>query len=166
MTQCKKKSPVFVSRPHFYLADETYLRQFQYGLSPDPDRHNSVFWMEPMSSIPLKVDIKLQLNVQLRKVEGIEYLFKDLPEVIFPVLWFESLSEIGEDMAGPIHMLVMLPTFIQLFAVMSLIASCVGALLTCYLLRQQRSSSSLETVIRKSLKYQYSPVSVSVMENK
>ena len=166
MTQCKKKSPVFVSRPHFYLADETYQRQFQYGLSPDPDRHNSVFWMEPMSSIPLKVNIRLQLNVQLRKVEGIEYLFKDLPEVIFPVLWFESLSEIGEDMAGPIHMLVMLPTFIQLFAVMSLMASCAGALLTCYLLRQQRSSSSLETVIRKSLKYQYSPVSVSVMEIK
>ena len=123
MTQCKTKSPVFVSRPHFYLADETYQRQFQYGLSPDPHRHNSVFWMEPMSSIPLKVNIRLQLNVQLRKVEGIEYLFKDLPEAMFPVLWFESLSEIPEDMSKTINMLIMLPTIMQFCALVSFFTS-------------------------------------------
>ena len=38
-----------------------------------------------------QVEIRLQLNVLLRKVAGIEYLFKDLPEVpvMFPVFWFE-----------------------------------------------------------------------------
>ena len=101
-------SPVFVSRPHFYLADPSYGQQFQYGVKPDPQRHDSVFWIEPLTSIPAKeyhfinrthvtkmslqqVEIRLQLNVLLRKVAGIEYLFKDLPEVpvMFPVFWFE-----------------------------------------------------------------------------
>ena len=117
------KSPTFVSRPHFYLADESYLRQFQYGLRPEPEKHDSVFMIEPMSSIPLKVHIRLQLNVLLRKVEGIQYLFKNLQEVMFPVFWFESLSELPEEMAGPINMLVMLPTIMQLCAFFSLLIS-------------------------------------------
>ena len=89
MTQCKTKNPAFVSRPHFYQADPSYLRQFQYGMRPDAEKHGSSFWVEPESSIPVKVEMRLQLNVLLRKVEGIEYLFKNLPEVMFPVFWFE-----------------------------------------------------------------------------
>ena len=89
MTQCKTKSPAFVSRPHFYQADPSYLSQFQHGLRPDAERHGSSFWVEPESSIPVKVEMRLQLNVLLRKVEDIEYLFRDIPEVMFPVFWFE-----------------------------------------------------------------------------
>ena len=148
MTQCKKKSPVFVSRPHFYLADETYLRQFQYGLSPDPDRHNSVFWMEPMSSIPLKVDMRLQLNVLVRKVEGIEYLFKNLPEVMFPVFWFESLSEIPEDMSGSLNMLVILPTLIQFTALSTILTSLViiATVVTYQIMEHHKHLRKLEQV--------------------
>ena len=82
-------SPAFVSLPHFHQADPSYLRQFQYGLSPDAARHESSFWVEPKSSIPVKVTMRLQLNILLRKVEGIEYLFKNLQEVMYPVFWFE-----------------------------------------------------------------------------
>ena len=83
------KSPAFVSRPHFYEADPSYLQQFQYGMMPDPVKHDSSFWVEPESSIPVKVEMRLQLNILLRKVEGIEYLFKNLQEVMYPVFWFE-----------------------------------------------------------------------------
>ena len=83
------KSPAFVSRPHFHQADQSYIRQFQYGMRPDPAKHDSVFWVEPESSIPVKVEMRLQMNILLRKVEGIEYLFKNLQEVMYPVFWFE-----------------------------------------------------------------------------
>ena len=140
MTNCKRKSPTFVSRPHFYLADPSYLHQFQYGLSPDPERHNSVFWLEAMSSIPLKVNIRLQLNILLRKVEGIEYLFRDVQEVMFPVLWFETLSELPEDMAGSLNMLIMLPTIMQFCALFSLMTSILilTILLACQSLERQK----------------------------
>ena len=89
VTHCKKKSPAFVSRPHFYQADDSYRQAFQYGLRPDADKHESKFWVEPESSIPVKVEMRLQLNILLRKVEGIDYLFKNLQEVMYPVFWFE-----------------------------------------------------------------------------
>ena len=122
---CKAKSPVFVSRPHFYLADQSYREQFQHGLQPDPSRHDSVFWLEPMSSIPLKVDIRLQLNVLLRKVEGVEYLFKDLTETMFPVFWFESVSELPENMSGPLSLLTKVPTILQYSTLISITTSAI-----------------------------------------
>merc|ERR1711972_427579 len=108
-----------------YLADQSYIQQFQYGLSPDPHKHNSAFWVEPKSSIPLKVEMRLQLNVLLRKVEGIEYLFKNLPEVMFPVFWFDSVATMPEHMAGPLNMLVELPTIMQACGVCSIVSSII-----------------------------------------
>ena len=106
-------SPAFVSRPHFHLADPFYREQFQYGVRAREGDHDSSFWVEPKSSIPVKVEMRLQLNILLRKVEGIEYLFKNLPEVMFPVLWFDSVATLPEHMAGPLNMLVMLPTVMK-----------------------------------------------------
>ena len=55
VTQCKLKSPAFVSRPHFYGADPVYAEQFQYGIQAKPTNHESYFLIEPKTSIPLKV---------------------------------------------------------------------------------------------------------------
>ena len=107
------ESPAFVSRPHFHLADPFYKEQFQYGVHAKDGAHDSSFWVEPKSSILLKVEMRLQLNVLLRKVEGIEYLFKNLPEVMFPVFWFDSEATLPEHMAGSLNMLVMLPIIMQ-----------------------------------------------------
>jgi len=158
VTLCKAKSPVFVSRPHFYLADQSYREQFQYGLKPDPSRHDSVFWLEPMSSIPLKVDIRLQLNILLRKVEGIEYLFKNLPEIMFPVFWFESLSEISEEMSGPINMLIMLPTMIKFCSLISFITS---LLIIISVISCQISDHRKERILLKEVKTQMTIVTTN-----
>ena len=137
VTQCKLSSPVFVSRPHFYLADPSYLTQFQAGLQPSAERHNSVLWLEPASSIPGKVNIRLQLNVLLRPVEGIT-LFKDLQEIMLPVLWFESLAEIPE---GSLDMLMMLPTIIESSSLF-IIVSC---LLVIFVINYQSNRKGLKS---------------------
>ena len=124
VTQCRTKSPVFVSRPHFHLADPTYLQQFQSGLQPSAEKHNSLLWLEPVSSIPAKVNIRLQLNILLKPVEGIS-LLKDVQEVMLPVFWFESVAELPE---GSLDMLLMLPTIIETSSVF-LIVTCILVIL-------------------------------------
>ena len=109
MTHCKVKSPTFVSQPHFHLADSSYADQFQFGIQDKSEGYESAFWIEPMSSIPIKVEMRLQLNILLDKVEGIEYLFKNLQHVMFPVMWFESIAELPSDMTGALMMLVIMP---------------------------------------------------------
>ena len=102
-----------MSRPHFHLDDPFYKDQFQFGIEAKDGDHDSSFWVEPTSSIPVKVEMRLQLNVFIRKVEGIEYLFKDVPEIMFPVFWFESVAELPKTMAGPLNLLLMIPAIIQ-----------------------------------------------------
>ena len=125
VTQCKVKSPAFVSRPHFHLADPYYAEQFQYGVHPDPELHESSFWLEPQSSIPIKVEMRLQLNILLQSVPGMEYLFKDLQQVMFPVMWFDSVAAVPEEMAGSLRLLISLPVMFRVRLGTILPKSCI-----------------------------------------
>ena len=113
MTKCKTDSPVFVSRPHFHRADQFYRDQFQYGIQPREEEHDSLFWVEPTSSIPMKVEMRLQLNVFIRKVEGIDHVFKNLSDLMYPVFWFETKTSLPESMAGPLNLLLRMPDIIK-----------------------------------------------------
>ena len=56
--------------------------------------------------------MRLQLNILLKPVEGIN-LFRDVQEVMFPVLWFESLAELPEGSLDSLDILLMLPNIIE-----------------------------------------------------
>ena len=62
--------------------------------------------------------MKLQVNILLQKVEGIEYLFKNLPKVMFPVFWFESVAEMQEDMSSSLNLLVKLQLMMQVTVIL------------------------------------------------
>jgi len=168
VTQCKMESPAFVSRPHFHLADPFYKEQFQYGVQPRQGDHDSSFWVEPKSSIPLKVEMRLQLNVLLRKVEGIEYLFKNLPEVMFPVFWFDSVAMMPEHMAGSLNLLVMLPIIMQGCGSCSIVSSILICFLVffCKVRRVVEKKGKLKPTERemmiKKMEYSYTKVPVKV----
>jgi len=171
VTQCKMDSPAFVSRPHFHLADPFYRDQFQYGVQAREGAHDSSFWVEPKSSIPLQVEMRLQLNVLLRKVEGIEYLFKNLPEVMFPVFWFDSVATLPEHMAGPLNMLVKLPTIMQACGICSIISSIIICFLVLFC--KFREVSKIKAKLKptkheemlKKMEYSYSKVPAKVLLN-
>lgn len=131
-TQCKMKSPAYISRPHFYNADPFYKNQFQYGINPDAGKHESYFLIEPKSSIPLKVSMRLQINILLEKNEGIEYIFKNLPRIFYPVLWFESEATLPESMSGQLSLLVNLPVITQACGIAGIVLGLLGMLTALY----------------------------------
>ena len=49
------KAPAYLSRPHFDKADSYYARQFQVGIHPETEKHESYFLIEPHTSVPLEV---------------------------------------------------------------------------------------------------------------
>ena len=55
VSNCKMKAPAFLSRPHFDKADSYYARQFQIGVHPETEKHDSYFLIEPHTSVPLEV---------------------------------------------------------------------------------------------------------------
>jgi len=129
VSQCKMKAPAYLSRPHFDKADNYYARQFQVGIHPETEEHESYFLIEPHTSIPLEVNMALQLNVKIEKSEGMEYVFKSLPTIYFPVLWFHTSVVLPDGMSSALHFLVNIPMIMVVASIIGIITGSVGIFL-------------------------------------
>ena len=54
-------APVFISFPHFYLADSYYTSMVE-GLKPDAEKHRTYMRIEPESGVPTEVNIQLSYD--------------------------------------------------------------------------------------------------------
>ena len=68
----------------------------------------------------------LQLNIKIEANPDVEYVFKALPTVYFPVLWFQSTASLPESMAGSLVALVNLPTIIVTVACFGIVFGLIG----------------------------------------
>ena len=68
----------------------------------------------------------LQLNVKIEKSDGMEYIFKNLSTIYFPVLWFESSVELPKSMASALQMLVNIPLIMVIASIIGILAGLVG----------------------------------------
>lgn len=50
ISSCKFDAPAFVSMPHFYLADPSYLMNIT-GMSPNKTKHELTVVLEPVSTL-------------------------------------------------------------------------------------------------------------------
>lgn len=109
---CRFGAPVFVSQPHFYLADPYYLDMIAKGMSPNSTLHNTYFRIEPRAGVPTDVTARFQLNVLVDKVSGISML-KDVSKTYFPVMWFENKAGVPDDLVFKMKLLANLPEILQ-----------------------------------------------------
>ena len=73
MSACKFQAPAYVSYPHFYLADEMLINQFEAGsLKPEREKHESYLSLDPKSGIPLEVAVRMQINALARPLKYVD----------------------------------------------------------------------------------------------
>ena len=71
----------------------------------------------------------LQLNVKIEKSEGMEYVFKSLPTIYFPVLWFHTSVVLPDGMSSALHFLVNIPMIMVVASIIGIITGSVGIFL-------------------------------------
>lgn len=87
VTDCYYGFPIALSYPHFYKSDLSLLEAIE-GLEPKKELHESYFFIQPKSGIPLNLASRFQINLALQNIghmAGVEK-FSDLT---LPLLWFE-----------------------------------------------------------------------------
>ena len=94
---CKFNSPTFVSFPHFYLADESYLKMMT-GLKPNKTKHEFSIALEPTTGIPLNVEAKLQINMLMQPIKHFKY-YENVPKMMVPMIWFIQRAALTPDLA-------------------------------------------------------------------
>ncbi|XP_029042884.1 protein croquemort-like [Osmia bicornis bicornis] len=148
VTACRYGAPVFASLPHFNRADPSLTERIT-GIDPQDD-HDFYIILEPATGIPLKVSAKLQINILLEPSKTVS-LFRSVPTIYFPVMWFSLEVEATQKFVDDLKKLLSLPNVciyagIILILVGSLIIFTVALL---YLLNRQRANSVASDKITK-----------------
>ncbi|XP_034472920.1 protein peste [Drosophila innubila] len=136
VTACRFDSPVFMSYPHFYNADQYYLDQVE-GLQPNKEDHEFYMVVEPRTGIPLEVAARFQVNMLVEPIDGIA-LYTDVPRIFFPLIWFEQKVRITPELADQLKMLPLVLLAGQIFSGLCL---AIGLILLCWTPAQHLLSS-------------------------
>ncbi|KAK9507969.1 hypothetical protein O3M35_007725 [Rhynocoris fuscipes] len=111
ISKCRYGAPAFISSPHFYMADSSYVANIS-GMSPNPDLHNFFILLEEITSIPLKVQARLQINIRSEPIKGIKF-YENLPYAYMPMIWFDQTASVTPDLANELSSLVGIASYVE-----------------------------------------------------
>ncbi|KAH8251459.1 hypothetical protein KR038_000161, partial [Drosophila bunnanda] len=89
VTDCYYGFPISLSFPHFMNGDEG-LQQNITGMNPDPNKHSSVFVIQPESGLPLSLSVKVQINMHFKDLSNY-HTVAQFSHLTAPMLWFEIM---------------------------------------------------------------------------
>lgn len=144
---CRDGAPVFISFPHFYLADPYYSSAVQ-GLNPTAENHTFKIILEKFSGVPLMVNARLQINILMEPVTDMN-VFKDLPKLYMPMMWFHQHAEMTPELASNLTPLAELGEM-GLWALMALTAVGLSLIIIGLVLKIKRSKRE-EDALRETL---------------
>ncbi|KAJ8706358.1 hypothetical protein PYW08_010984 [Mythimna loreyi] len=87
VTDCYYGFPIALSYPHFWKGDAILSSKVE-GLTPNKEQHETAFWIEPQSGLPLDVSSKFQINLALGDISSIKNAER-FANMHLPLLWFD-----------------------------------------------------------------------------
>ncbi|XP_047363879.1 scavenger receptor class B member 1-like isoform X2 [Vespa velutina] len=87
VTACYYGFPIALSYPHFYKSHPSLLEAVN-GLKPDPKKHESYFYIQPQSGLPVDLAFRFQINMALQDIGHMAKVEK-FSNFVLPLLWFE-----------------------------------------------------------------------------
>jgi len=130
-TGCKDEGilPVFVSLPHFLDADPVYLDQFTAGsMNPDPEKHSAAMIMQDDTSIPIEIQMRLQIIMHIRRNVNMGKNFNQLRDTFLPLMWFDAVASTTPDIESQVWMLVHMVDIVSKVGISMLVVGFLVAL--------------------------------------
>lgn len=121
---CKFGSPVYLSLPHFYKADPDYVDSVD-GLSPDQNKHELYLLIHPRTGVVLELAARLQINVLIEPNEAIT-MFREMPERMFPILWFEIKTTLPDHLLRKIRIAEWAPLILDTISLILILLGVVA----------------------------------------
>ncbi|XP_020280180.1 scavenger receptor class B member 1-like isoform X2 [Pseudomyrmex gracilis] len=87
VTDCYYGFPIALSYPHFYQTDPSILEAVE-GLNPKKELHESYFFINPKSGLPVDLAFRFQINMALQNIGHVTRVEK-FADFTLPLLWFE-----------------------------------------------------------------------------
>ncbi|XP_068241580.1 lysosome membrane protein 2-like isoform X2 [Palaemon carinicauda] len=111
MKPCYWGASVGFSFPHFYNGDPK-LRHVVRGLRPDPTKHRTEFDIYPDLGVPLRVKLRMQMNVMLDRNQALERARHY--DLVLPIFWFEvGIDSLPGEVVGLLKLAQNLPPVVK-----------------------------------------------------
>ncbi|MHA2363615.1 MAG: hypothetical protein ACXAC7_06635 [Candidatus Hodarchaeales archaeon] len=93
-----KGIPLFLSKPHFLNAESSLSETANIrGMSPDPEKHETVIDVEPISGATMNAAKRLQISVMVNKTD---FFYTNIADSFMPIMWIEEGGSIPADSAS------------------------------------------------------------------
>ncbi|XP_029507766.2 lysosome membrane protein 2c [Oncorhynchus nerka] len=104
VSACKQDAPIVMSSPHFYQADEKFVKDI-FGMKPNKEQHETIIDINPLTGIVLQAAKRLQVNVFVEKIPVFSQS-GDIRTLVFPVLYLNESVVIDEVSAKQLQVIV------------------------------------------------------------
>lgn len=134
VTDCYYGFPIALSYPHFYKGDDILFSKVE-GLTPNKEDHETSFWIQPSSGLPLDISSKFQINMALDDISGIKNADR-FANMYLPLLWFDiRMYTLPKSMEIKFRFYInILPIVETVLMYLSFIAGTILILVTSYIL--------------------------------
>ncbi|XP_064551985.1 uncharacterized protein LOC135437840 [Drosophila montana] len=142
---CQYDSPIMLSFPHFYLADDSLRTQVDGISPPEKEQHQFYFDVQPKMGTTLSVRARIQINLAVSQVFDIKQV-SNFPDIIFPILWFEEgIDSLPDEVTDLMRFAETIPPKIRVILILVLCVLGVILLLlsTFCLIRNSHRQSTL-----------------------
>lgn len=106
ISKCRFGAPAFVSYPHFYLADPSYVEAVK-GMHPNKTDHEMSMSLEPSTGLPLHAQAQLQISLFIDSIPSMS-MFENIKPTYIPMLWFRQTALLTEEYASMVRVMIVL----------------------------------------------------------
>uniref|UniRef100_A0AAY5K9H8 Scavenger receptor class B, member 2c n=1 Tax=Esox lucius TaxID=8010 RepID=A0AAY5K9H8_ESOLU len=104
VSACKQGAPIVMSSPHFYQADEKFVKDI-FGMKPNKEQHETIIDINPLTGMILQASKRLQVNVFVEKIPVFSQT-GDIRSLVFPVLYLNESVVIDDWSAKQLGVIV------------------------------------------------------------
>uniref|UniRef100_A0A8C8EII4 Uncharacterized protein n=1 Tax=Oncorhynchus tshawytscha TaxID=74940 RepID=A0A8C8EII4_ONCTS len=115
VSACKQDAPIVMSSPHFYQADEKFVKDI-FGMKPNKEQHETIIDINPVCKLNKNINATCnnfkyfyRVTVHIRKSVNLNHFISqtgDIRTLVFPVLYLNESIVIDEVSAKQLQVIV------------------------------------------------------------